>query len=128
MDDGLRIVENTWDILGFRLRAKGRIIFCRTEPVPTKTASGLLWLPPKHQTFHGRLPHMQMVLARVLSSGPKAEVNPGDRICFKRSYFAWLWKLGSEELVGWIDESQVIGWAEKDLQHFEVTTPSRDGT
>lgn len=105
------VIEKTWEELGRRVKdALGRTVFVRTDAPTDKTDSGVLWLPPKQQGFYGglpTLPHKRIVKGTVLVSGPDAEVQPGDRICFQRLDFAWLWKLKDGAYVGYIDEMQI---------------------
>jgi hypothetical protein len=108
-----KLIAETWDVLGVKgVRPLGRTLFVRTEAPPQKTESGLLWLPPKVASFYGGLPHQRLVIATVLSAGPKAFVQAGDRVCFMRLHFARWHGLGEDQYVGWIDESQIFGYYE----------------
>lgn len=107
------IVEETWNEIGRRVRPLKRAVFVRTIPPPVKTESGLIWLPPKVTSFSHGLPHVRVVNAIVLSAGPSCTVKPGELICFQRLHFArWLPLRESECFVGWIDESQLVGYVE----------------
>lgn len=116
----VEIVEETWKELGFKLRANAYYLIVRTKPHIRKTASGLLWLPPKLQDFHGELPHLVETHAVVLSAGPRgcaAEFQPGETVAFKRLYFGYWYKVGrreDQEFVGWVDANQVLWKIEDD--------------
>lgn len=118
-----RIVKETWDELGFKLRAPRYLVWVRTMPPARKI--GRIWLPAKQASFYGELPHMVTVKALVLSAGsrgPAREMKPGDMIAFKRLHFARHSRLessyadvwgGSEDYVGWIDSNDIVGFAEE---------------
>jgi co-chaperonin GroES (HSP10) len=118
------LIERTWVDIGCRVRALGRTMFVRTERPEQKTASGLLWLPPKQASFFGPLPHMRVVIGTVLSSGPKCSVKAGDRVCFQRLHFARWKDLGEDRYVGWIDENQLLGWAEYEDSSIRDEAPA----
>jgi len=106
------IVEQTWEEVGCRVRMRNLYVMVRTEPVAQKV--GLLWLPPKLQTFFGELPHKQMIVGRVLSVGDRVKgVSPGDQICFARLHFAWWKRLRDGNYVGWVPAYQVAGHYEE---------------
>lgn len=116
------IVEQTWKDLGFKVRAMGYQTWVRCDPHNRKTPSGLLWLPPKHQGFLGKLPHLVTVEATVLSSGPRgvaAQLKPGDRVLFKRLHFGTWAKLPQSDReaqfgevhIGFIDSNEILGFS-----------------
>jgi co-chaperonin GroES (HSP10) len=114
------IAEQTLAELGLKeIRPLRRMLFVRTEPFDNKSSGGI-YLPGKLHGFFGGLPHMRNVFGTVVAAGPKCEVRVGDRIVFQRLHFAH-WKPLREEgaYLGWIDETQVIGYAELDPV-FEV--------
>lgn len=110
----LEIVDRTWAEVGCRVRPLKRMVFVRTLPMATKV--GLIYLPPKMTSFHGELPHQITIRSMVLSSGPKCTVKPGDMVCFTRLHFAWWKKLEDGCMVGWIDESQLTGYFDGELE------------
>jgi len=110
------LAGRTWKELGIkRVRPLRRMLFVRTEPFENKTASGLLFLPGRLHGFFGGLPHMRNVFGTVVSAGPDCTVKIGERIMFVRLHFAH-WKPLLEEgaYIGWIDETQVVGYADPD--------------
>lgn len=109
--DGLKRVEETWEELGYKIRPLSYWAFVRTEPLPQKTASGLIWLPPKMATFYGELPHMQPIKAVVCSVGPAAPADlvPGVRVVFQRLHFARHVMLKDGTYFGWINPEQIYG-------------------
>lgn len=106
------------------IRPLGRMLFVRTEPFENKTPSGLLYLPGKLHGFFGGLPHMRNVFGTVVAAGPKCSVKVMERIMFIRLHFAH-WKPMMEEgaFLGWIDESQVIGYPLMDSEDVPQIKP-----
>jgi hypothetical protein len=90
------------------------MVFARTLPLEQKIGS--IYLPPKLTSFHGELPHQRTIRAIVLSAGSKSKLLPGDKIAFTRLYFAWWKKLEDGCMVGWIDESQILGYVDSDAE------------
>ena len=126
MDEGqenerdLETVGRTWKELGHSIRPLRYVILVRTDPLPTKTISGL-HLSPKMTNFYGELPHVQLITATVLSSGPKAVLEPGDKVCFQRLFFARYEKMEDGTMVGWIaHEGNVIGLFEGDPIYVQL--------
>jgi len=121
------LVADTWDELGYSIRATGWKVWVRTLPWPRKI--GLIHLPVKQASFHGELPHLRTVRAVVLSAGPKGhaeELQAGDLITFKRLEFGYMFKLEprkelgdayghDEEFVGFIDSNHIVGVVEEDI-------------
>lgn len=106
----MEVVEKTWAEVGCKVRPIRRWVMVRTLPVEQKIGS--LYVTPKESSFYGVLPHMRNVRAIVLSAGDKAFVKPGEEVVFSRLHFA-LWKnLEDGCKVGWIDENQLLGYAE----------------
>jgi len=101
------------------------MVFVRTCPLPVKTDSGLLWLPPSQTQMYPSLkvemPHERILKGVVLAAGPKAPAaKPGDMVLFKRLHFAYWKKMADGTYVGWIDYNQLIGFPEDD--HGSVNT------
>ncbi len=116
----LERVEETWKEVGCRVKPLRKTIMVRTEPLPTRSAGGVE-LPPKLATFYGELPHMQIILATVLSSGRQAILEAGDRIAFTRLFFARWLKMEDGTMVGWIaNEENVIGYAEGENTYVPI--------
>jgi co-chaperonin GroES (HSP10) len=113
----MSIVDDTWAEIGRKVRPLGRIIFIRTEQLK-QTTDGGLYLPASQQTFYDGPMHLRLITAVVLSVGPKVDgtLQPGDRICFQRQFFARWCVLEDRTLVGWIDDSQVAGVCDSDTQ------------
>lgn len=108
----LELVEKTWAEVGHFIRPLRRMVFVKTELRPQK--SGQVWLPPSTATnYAGIAAHQVLMEATVLSVGPKCRLQPGEKICFARLFFAWLYKLEDGTLVGWIDEENVSGYVEE---------------
>lgn len=112
--DRLKLVDDTWAEVGHKVRAIGYRLWVRTLPFEQKTPSGLLWLPPRQQRFHGELPHLVFIRAVVLSAGSvgvAAEFKPGDVVEFQRLHFGFQYRVGPNEeqqYVGFIDANQVL--------------------
>lgn len=118
-------VEETWTELGFRFRPLRNVVLVRTDPLPTVTEGGII-IPDKLTSFYGELPHVQLVTATVLASGPKADLQPGEKICFQRLFFARWLEMGDKTLVGWIaDERNVVGWVEGDLAYAPMAANAK---
>lgn len=106
------LVQETWEELGFRVRARGYYIWVRTLPFPRKIGS--IWMPPKLQQFYGELPHLVTIRALVLSAGNAglAEgIHAGETIFFKRLHFAEYRRVGEREeqqRVGWVNANDVM--------------------
>jgi hypothetical protein len=126
----LDLVERTWAELGFRIQAPRFLVWVRTLPVEQKR--GLLWLPPKHASFWGVLPHLRTVRAVVLSAGPRGlakAMKPGDVIAFSRGHFNRFFQMQptevtesgtSEEFVGVIDSNDIFGFSDEYAESEEV--------
>jgi hypothetical protein len=93
-----------------------KMLFVITDAPPQKTASGLLFLPPKISSFYGELPHIRLVTGTVIAAGPKATTTVGARVIFQRLHFARWQKFSKadepEVYVGWIDEDSLVGYPE----------------
>ncbi len=112
--DNQELVERTWAELECRIRPLSRTIMVRTLPIPQKIGS--LWLPPKAASFYGGMPHLVMIRAIVLSAGPKAHVNPGEKVLFQRLWFS-RWKgLSDGCYVGYLDAVKLTGIVEDDSE------------
>lgn len=112
----LKIVEDTWAELGFRIRPMKGTLIIRTEPHTTKTAGGI-WLSPKYEGFYGDLPHLRVLKARVLAVGPDVkDVKVGDRIALQRLHFARYAGVNEPEcFVGWVQNyKDIYGHVEED--------------
>jgi hypothetical protein len=106
-----QMIKKTFDELGIKsFRPLRKTLLLRTERIPDKVGS--IFVPPKLATFYGELPHMQPILAFVLAAGPKATVRAGDRILFMRLHFARWQTLEDGTVCGWIDEANILGWAD----------------
>ena len=120
-EDRMKLVEQTFDEIGYRIKSVGFMTWVRPFPHLRKTHGGLLWLPPKLQGFHGELPHLVTVRGVVLDSGPVGaarEFKAGDVVEFQRLYFGHYWKIGlpeDQEYVGWLDANQIM-WRVTDDQ------------
>lgn len=114
-------VQETWDELGFKIRAVGTAVFVRTDPLPEKTKAGI-YLPPSHSDFFGqRLGSKVHMTGTVLSAcrtkgyGSKSDrtvpstLKPGDKVFFTRFEFAWLWRMKDGTRVGHIKEPLIHG-------------------
>jgi len=107
-------IKKTFEDIGVKgFRALRRTILCRTEPVAQKTEGGI-WLPPKAAAFYGEMPHIKYIEGLILASGPQCEVKPGERIIFQRLHFARWKALPGDVYVGWIDESQIVGYSDNE--------------
>lgn len=122
---GMDLVNETHEQLGYRIEPIGYKIFVRTMPHEKK--KGLLWLPPKLQSFHGEtLAHLVIVRATVLSCGPRglaATIEPGEIVEFQRLHFGFVEKLFGggtvddpfgEVYVGFLDSNQLLWKMEAD--------------
>lgn len=107
----LQTVEDTWKKLAIKnIKAPRFKVIVRTRPVPKKTESGLLWLPPKAASMYGDQIHTGLIEATVLSIGPEVgDLAVGDRVCFKRMEFGWFYQFAEDDRVGWIHNQQIIG-------------------
>lgn len=109
----LKLVAKTWAEIGKTVRPLRRMVFVRSEVFNNKTASGLLYLPGKVHGFYGGLPHMRTVYGTILAVGPETSVKVGERVAFTRLFFAvWLPLMEEGAFVGWINENDLIGYAE----------------
>jgi hypothetical protein len=106
----MQAVEATWKELGYKLRPLKQTVFIRADLPEDKI--GNIWKPYSLLGFYAGMPHAALIGATVLSAGPKAEVQPGDRICFQRLYFARLVELQDHSLVGWIQGPNISGYLE----------------
>ena len=96
-------------IKGFRpLR---RMILVRVLPTAPKSHGGV-WLPPTQMDQWAGPAHLRLFYSQVLAAGPKCEVKVDDVIVFQRLNFAWWKQLADGTRVGWIDETQVLGYSE----------------
>lgn len=84
------------------------LIFVRTNPMPTKTGTGIM-LPPRAITLFGELPNLSAVSAVVIAVGPKAHCKPADGVVFLRTNFAWWMAMEDRTYVGWIPEEHLLG-------------------
>lgn len=104
-------VTEVFDKLGVRgVRPLRRTLIVRTNPLPQKTESGLIWLPSRSTSFYGGLPHMVLITALVLAAGPKCTVKVGETVIFQRLHFTRWVPYTTDTFVGWIDESQLVGY------------------
>lgn len=113
-EERLALVQDSWDKLGYTVRATGKYVWVRTLPFSKMTDSGKLWLAPKLQSFHGEISaHLQTVRGVVLSAGPiglAPTFEVGSMIEFQRLYFGYHEKLNREtqEYIGFVDANQVL--------------------
>jgi hypothetical protein len=110
----LEVVEATWKEIGYRIRPLRHTVFIRADKPALKI--GEIWMPPKLTDFYSGMPHHALIGATVLSAGPKAEVKPGDRVCFQRLYFARLCVMRDFTLVGWILGPNITGYLNGDVE------------
>ena len=103
-----KLIADSWNELGYKIRPLRRVVWVRTQPHEQKI--GLIWKPPKFASFHGELPHQVTTKAIVLSTGPRATVKPGEKVCFTRLFFAYWKKMEDGTYVGWVDETQLSGY------------------
>lgn len=104
MDDR---VGQVWDELGTRVRALGGTVFVRTDLLPEKSPGGILY--PSSSFYDGPL-HMRLISGTVLAVGPAAApLNPGDRVCFQRKFFARWQVLRDGSFVGWLNVHEITG-------------------
>lgn len=123
--DTTTLVDDTWEEMGFRLDPLRSVLLVRTHPLPTHTPGGIL-LPSKKSSFYGVLPHVQLITATVLSSGPKAKFQSGERVAFQRLFFAKWMEMEDKTVVGWIsNEINVIGWVEGDLTYAPMAANTK---
>lgn len=111
MDAALASVEAAWEELGFRVRAQAYWVFVKTEPLPQKTDSGKLWLPPSMTTFYGPPAHTHYLYGTVLAAGPRCaeELKPGVRIYFPRVQLAKYRGFADGTHFGWLSQEFVVG-------------------
>jgi hypothetical protein len=107
-------VEQSWQECDVKkVRPLRSMVFLRTHPPETMTESGLLHRPPSALNWLSGPAHLKIIHATVLDVGPKTRnVRKGDVVCFTRMYFSWWKKMEDRTMVGWIDESQLIGYPE----------------
>jgi hypothetical protein len=109
---GLDKVRAVWAELGLKtVRMLRRMIMVEVLPFESKTAGGL-WLPPKQAGFYGGFAHQRILRGMVLSAGKDCIVQEGDVLCFARLFFARWKELEGGRKIGWVDENDVLGWAE----------------
>lgn len=123
-------VKETWDELGYKIRATGFNLWVRTLPFPKKSRGGI-WFSPKMMQFHGGVSgHLITIRAVVLSAGPVGVAKafkPGDLVEFQRLFFAYHQKMNIEEqdYVGWIDANQCY-WKIEDDEELGVANDLGD--
>ena len=108
-------VEDTFRELGiksFRFPKGYDRLLIRTHPIPDKVGS--VYIAPKLSRFYGELPNMQQIVATVLAAGSECTYKVGDNIAFMRLHFAAWQVMEDGTRVGWINESQTMGWVEYD--------------
>lgn len=123
-------VEETWEMLGQKIRPLRDEVFVRTDTPPEEimTPGGIL-LATKWQDFYKGWPHQKLIRATVCSAGPRVKsLKPGDVILFQRLFFARHSRLEDGSICGWIKEPNVIGYVgEEDwippAFEFERKTP-----
>lgn len=121
----LERVEETWKEMGKKIQVLRSVVLVRTYPLPEKTSGGII-LSEKMRSFYGELPHVQLISGTVLSSGPKAVSEVGDKVCFQRLFFAKLEVLADKTIVGWIaDERNLIGWQEGDVAYSPMSANAK---
>jgi hypothetical protein len=102
-------VQQTWAEIGFKIRPLRSLVFVRTDRPQERIGS--IYLTQEAASFYyPRAPHAHIVSATVLSAGPKTQLTPGDRICFQRLHFAWLFQLADRSYVGYIQEGNLVGY------------------
>lgn len=113
INDAKRIAD-TWEEIGLRARPLRKMVFVRTELIPEMV--GLIYIPPNQRGNYSQLPHVVMMRALVLSTGPDCKVlKVGDRVAFMRLFFARWHHMEDKTLTGYLDEDNI--WA------YDLTDP-----
>ena len=119
--ESLALVDQTWKEIGYKIRPlkTNTNIYVRTMPPPQK--KGLIWLPPKLARFHGDLANKIMTRGVVVAVPEgMTGVKVGDRVCFPRLFFGFLFKVSYQPEIyfGFVKATHVFGnfwYDEKDL-------------
>lgn len=108
----LRDRDGIFSELGIKdIRPLRRTVILRMLP-PEQKSHGGVWLPPVQVDPYGGPAHLRLLHGQVLAVGPECESKIGDVVIFRRLEFAWWKMLDDGTRVGWIDESQVLGYFE----------------
>ena len=107
------IIADVENELQKRLEAFGPTLIVRTD-IPTARTAGGLFLTARESHLYTGMPHAKVVKATVLAAGERATLKPGDRVCFQRLHFAWLYPLQDRSYVGKIDENHLLMQIESD--------------
>lgn len=111
----LAFVEESWNLVGYKIRPLRDILVCRTDAPPQKFPGSELYLPPKMSNFYGQLPKEVTTYATVMSVGKDAHgVQVGDRIAFTRIFFARLYDVVDGGKIGYVREDQIHGVVEEE--------------
>jgi co-chaperonin GroES (HSP10) len=108
----LRTRESIFDELSIKdFRPLRRTVFLRMLP-PEQKSHGGVWLPPSLVNAYDGPAHLRLFHGQVLAVGPQCTIKIGDVAIFRRLEFAWWKVLDDGTRVGWIDESQILGYVE----------------
>lgn len=79
------------------------------------------------QRFYDGPMHLRLVKATVLASGSQSILEPGQRVCFQRQYLC-RWKVMDDgTFVGWLDEKDVAGILDPDVDVSKYLEPVGTG-
>jgi co-chaperonin GroES (HSP10) len=108
----LRARDSIFDELGIKdIHPLKRTVILRMLP-PEQKSHGGIWLPPTQVNAYDGPAHLRLFRGQVLAVGPECEIKIGDVVIFRRLEFAWWKMLDDGTRVGWIDETQVLGYVE----------------
>jgi hypothetical protein len=109
--DPAKLVEDTWNYLGWTVRPLRRLVFIRTHPRPERYGSIILPLSMRRE--HAELPHKSLNVGTVCAVGPQTKyLKVGDTIAYYRLFFAWWKRFPDQTYIGWIDEDNIFGFYE----------------
>lgn len=99
----------TFDEVGLKwVKPLRNMVFIRTDPPELMTEGGL-YLPDSVSKMYSSPAHLRILKATVMSAGPQAKAQVGQRVCLQRLYFAYYKKLINGGYFGWVEDSQIIG-------------------
>ena len=109
----MQVVADTWEELGRRFRPLHKGLFVRTDPMAIRTAGGL-FLTGEESAFHKGMGHNKVIKATILSVAKDVPMKEGERVCFQRLHFTWIWRLRDGTYVGIIRDDFLIGHLENE--------------
>lgn len=117
--DNAERIADTWTEIGQRARPLRNVVFVRTELIPEKV--GMIYIPPNQRGNYSQLPHVVMMRAVVLATGPDCKyLKVGDRVAFMRLFFARWHAMEDKTLTGYLPEDNIWAYDITELDTPEI--------